>query len=108
MELECDSVQLSQGPRGEDIPAITSPVVSTSIVATLEVSFAGVWPSCDVDGKRLTDDKSLRRAGTPMSDKWACTEHRGDWKLGLIAGNIWQQMIIKGPSLFHRFKDKKY
>ena len=46
-----------------------------------QVAFSGIWPTVDVDGKQLTDQKSIRRAGTAMADKWAITEFRGDWTL---------------------------
>ncbi len=48
-----------------------------------QVAFSGIWPTVDVDGKQLTDPKSIRRAGTAMADKWAVTEFRGDWTLGV-------------------------
>ena len=48
---------------------------------TAQVAFIGKWPRCDSSGVPLQDKKSVQRAGTSMSDRWAVTEYRGDWSL---------------------------
>ena len=76
----------SPGPRA-NVNAVPIPIISQSssspwLARPAQVAFGGVWPSTDVNGHRLTDPKAVRRAGTPMADKWAVTEYRGDWTLG--------------------------
>ena len=65
-------------PAMDNFVAIT---VYVAVCTSTKVAFSGVWPTVDVDGKQLTDPKSIRRAGTAMADKWAVTEFRGDWIL---------------------------
>ena len=48
------------------------------------MAFGGMWPTCDLEGRPVTNSKANRLAGTPMADKWAVVEYRGDWKLGPI------------------------
>lgn len=43
-----------------------------------QVAFIGRWPGKGPRGQDL-DPSRRKRAGTPMSDRWAVVEYRGDW-----------------------------
>lgn len=61
---------------------ICSPQSSVDGSGLAQVVFSGVWPTCDVNGQRLTDPKSANMAGNRMNDKCAVTKSRGTWTLG--------------------------
>lgn len=62
-------------------------------IAIAKVAYIGKWPMKDWRGRDL-DEVRRRRAGVPMSDKWACVEFRGDWTLRCIQHYFFKTHIV--------------
>lgn len=68
-----------------------------------KVAFIGKWPSKGAHGEDL-DQTRQSRAGTPLSDRFAVVEFRGDWILDFHISNTYNKQGFPIVSLIGIYK----